>query len=61
MSSAISTQLLIAGLSMFLLGVGGLRTIWNKSRWLRERTGSLLMPILAHGAEDVFFFAPRML
>jgi membrane protease YdiL (CAAX protease family) len=29
--------------------------------WLRERTGSLLMPILAHGAEDVFFFAPRMM
>jgi membrane protease YdiL (CAAX protease family) len=29
--------------------------------WLRERTGSLLMPILAHGAEDVFLFAPRMM
>lgn len=32
MSSAISTQLLIAGLSVFLLGLGGLRTIWNRSR-----------------------------
>jgi membrane protease YdiL (CAAX protease family) len=29
--------------------------------WLRERTGSLLMPILAHGAVDVFQFAPRMM
>ncbi len=29
--------------------------------WLRERTGSLIMPILAHGAWDFFFFLPRML
>ena len=29
--------------------------------WLRERTGSLLVPILAHGLEDVLFFLPRML
>jgi membrane protease YdiL (CAAX protease family) len=29
--------------------------------WLRARTGSLLMPILAHGAWDLFFFLPRML
>ena len=28
--------------------------------WLRERTGSLLMPIVAHGIEDFFFFFPRM-
>lgn len=29
--------------------------------WLRERTGSLLMPVAAHGAWDFFFFLPRML
>jgi membrane protease YdiL (CAAX protease family) len=29
--------------------------------WLRERTGNLLMPIVAHGLEDVLFFLPRML
>jgi membrane protease YdiL (CAAX protease family) len=29
--------------------------------WLRERTGSLVMPILAHGLEDVLFFLPRMM
>ncbi|HEX6383426.1 MAG TPA: CPBP family intramembrane glutamic endopeptidase [Anaerolineae bacterium] len=28
--------------------------------WLRERTGSLLVPIIAHGLEDVLFFLPRM-
>jgi CAAX protease family protein len=28
--------------------------------WLRERTGSLLMPVLAHGVWDFFFFLPRM-
>ena len=28
--------------------------------WLRARTGSLVMPILAHGAEDFLFFLPRM-
>ena len=28
--------------------------------WLRERTGSLLMPVIAHGVEDVLFFLPRM-
>lgn len=28
--------------------------------WLRTRTGSLLMPVLAHGVEDVLFFLPRM-
>lgn len=29
--------------------------------WLRARTGSLLMPVLAHGMEDFLFFLPRML
>jgi hypothetical protein len=29
--------------------------------WLRERTGSLLVPIAAHGIEDVLFFLPRMI
>lgn len=29
--------------------------------WLRERTGSLLIPIAAHGIEDVLFFLPRMM
>jgi membrane protease YdiL (CAAX protease family) len=29
--------------------------------WLRERTGSLLVPVAAHGIEDVFFFLPRMI
>ena len=29
--------------------------------WLKERTGSLLMPIVAHGVEDFLFFLPRML
>lgn len=29
--------------------------------WLRERTGSLVMPILAHSLEDVLFFLPRMM
>ena len=29
--------------------------------WLRARTGSLLMPVLAHGMVDFFFFLPRML
>jgi membrane protease YdiL (CAAX protease family) len=29
--------------------------------WLRERTGSLLMPIAAHGAVDFLFFLPRMI
>lgn len=29
--------------------------------WLRERTGSLLMPVIAHGVEDVLFFLPRMI
>jgi membrane protease YdiL (CAAX protease family) len=28
--------------------------------WLRVRTGSLVMPILAHGLEDSLFFLPRM-
>ena len=29
--------------------------------WLRERTGSLTMPILAHGAWDFFLFLSRMI
>jgi hypothetical protein len=29
--------------------------------WLRERTGSLLIPIIAHGLEDVLCFLPRMM
>jgi pimeloyl-ACP methyl ester carboxylesterase len=29
--------------------------------WLRERSSSLLMPVIAHGLEDLFFFLPRML
>lgn len=29
--------------------------------WLREKTGSLLMPIIAHGLEDFLFFLPRMI
>lgn len=28
--------------------------------WLRERTGSLVLPIVAHGVQDVLFFLPRM-
>ncbi len=28
--------------------------------WIRVRTGSLLMPVIAHGVEDVLFFLPRM-
>ena len=28
--------------------------------WLRERTGSLVMPVFAHGVEDFLFFLPRM-
>lgn len=28
--------------------------------WLRARTGSLVMPIMAHGLEDFLFFLPRM-
>ena len=28
--------------------------------WLRARTGSLVMPIIAHGVEDFLFFLPRM-
>jgi membrane protease YdiL (CAAX protease family) len=28
--------------------------------WLRARTGSLVMPFLAHGLEDFLFFLPRM-
>jgi membrane protease YdiL (CAAX protease family) len=27
--------------------------------WQREQTGSLLVPIVAHGLEDVLFFLPR--
>lgn len=29
--------------------------------WLRERTGSLVMPIIAHGVWDFFLFLPRMI
>lgn len=29
--------------------------------WLKERTGSLVMPVIAHGLEDFLFFLPRML
>ncbi len=29
--------------------------------WLKDRTGSLIMPIIAHGAWDFFLFLPRML
>ncbi len=29
--------------------------------WLRERTGSLLMPVIAHGLVDFLFFLPRMI
>lgn len=29
--------------------------------WLRARTGSLLLPVVAHGLVDVLFFLPRML
>lgn len=29
--------------------------------WLRERTGSLIMPIIAHGVWDSFLFLPRMI
>jgi membrane protease YdiL (CAAX protease family) len=29
--------------------------------WLRERTGRLVMPMMAHGLEDFLFFLPRML
>lgn len=29
--------------------------------WLRERTGSLVMPMVAHGLEDLLFFLPRMM
>lgn len=28
--------------------------------WLRARTGSLVMPLMAHGLEDFLFFLPRM-
>jgi uncharacterized protein len=28
--------------------------------WLRWRTGSLVLPVAAHGLEDVLFFLPRM-
>jgi len=28
--------------------------------WLRERTGSLVLPVLAHGVEDFLYFFPRM-
>lgn len=28
--------------------------------WLRERSGSLVMPVIAHGLEDFLFFLPRM-
>lgn len=28
--------------------------------WLKMRTGSLLMPFIAHGLEDFLFFLPRM-
>ena len=29
--------------------------------WLKNRTGSLLVPVVAHGLEDFLFFLPRML
>lgn len=29
--------------------------------WLRMRTGSLVLPVTAHGLEDVLFFLPRMM
>ena len=29
--------------------------------WLRERTDSLIMPMIAHGAWDFFLFLPRMM
>lgn len=29
--------------------------------WLKERTGSLIMPTIAHGAWDFFLFLPRMI
>jgi membrane protease YdiL (CAAX protease family) len=29
--------------------------------WLRERTGSLVRPVIAHGLEDFLFFLPRMI
>jgi membrane protease YdiL (CAAX protease family) len=28
--------------------------------WLKDRSNSLLMPIVAHGIEDFLFFIPRM-
>lgn len=28
--------------------------------WFKERSNSLLMPVIAHGAEDLLFFLPRM-
>lgn len=28
--------------------------------WLRARTGSLVMPVIAHGVQDFLFFLPRM-
>jgi hypothetical protein len=28
--------------------------------WLRERTGSLVLPVIAHGVQDLLFFLPRM-
>ncbi len=28
--------------------------------WLKERTHSLVMPVIAHGVEDFLFFLPRM-
>lgn len=29
--------------------------------WLRARTGSLVMPVVAHGLQDFAFFLPRMI
>jgi membrane protease YdiL (CAAX protease family) len=46
-----------------------LEVIWIRSAllsgfifaWLKERTGSLIMPTLAHGTWDFFLFLPRMI